>query len=244
MDRGEAERQYGFRLYQGGVPVGKKIRVVRIGDFDVEACAGTHLRQTNEAGLIKILKTERIQDGVERITFAAGIASVKHVQKHHSLLRESSETLRVFPDQLPKTVKRFFDEWKSQKKQIEKLRKHGGQSPLNALLDDAELIGDVKVLSQIVEDADKIIFEELLAMGRKVYDMEKTLAILGCDYEGAKLIIARSKDLDINCAALAKDAGKLLGGGGGGKPEFAQAGGSLSEGLAKAVEEIKKMIKP
>ncbi|UCG70895.1 MAG: alanine--tRNA ligase [Thermoplasmata archaeon] len=243
MDRGEAERQYGFRLYQGGVPVGKKIRVVRIGDFDVEACAGTHLRQTNEEGMIKILKTERIQDGVERIIFAAGIASVKHVQKHHALLRESSETLRVFPEQLPKTVKRFFEEWKSQKKQIEKLRKQGATSPIDVLLENAEIMGDVKVLSQIEEAADKIIFEELIAMGRKVYDMEKTIAILGCDYEGAKIIIARSKDMDLNCADLAKDAGKLLGGGGGGKPEFAQAGSGSGEGLKKAVAEIKKKLK-
>ncbi|UCE36083.1 MAG: alanine--tRNA ligase [Thermoplasmata archaeon] len=243
MDRGEAEKQYGFRLYQGGVPIGKKIRVVRIGDFDVEACAGTHVRQTNELGLIKILKTERIQDGVERIIFSAGMASVKHVQKHHSLLRESAGVLRVFPEQLPKTVNRFFEEWKSQKKQIEKLRKHGAQSPVQALKEGAELAGDVKLLSHIQEDADKNTFEELIAIGRKVYDMEKTVAILGCDFEGGKIIIARSKDLDLDCAALASEAGKLIGGGGGGKPEFAQAGGKSKKDIQKAVNELKKKIK-
>ncbi len=78
-------------------------------------------------------------------------------------------------------------------------------------------------------------------MGRKVYNMEKTVAILGCDYEGGKIIIARSKDLDLDCVTLAKEAGKLLGGGGGGKSEFAQAGGS-SEELEKVVNEIKKKL--
>jgi len=242
MDRSEAERQYGFRLYQGGVPVGKKLRVVKIGDFDVEACAGTHLGQTNELGLIKILKTERIQDGVERILFSAGMAAVRNVQKDHALLRESSEVLRVFPEQLPKTVKRFFEEWKSQKKQIEKLRKYGAQSPIQDLEAGAEHVGDVKVLVHIALDADKNILEELNAIGRKVYNMEKTVAILGCDYEGGKIIIARSKDLDLDCVTFAKEAGELLGGGGGGKPEFAQAGGS-SEELEKAVNEINKRIK-
>jgi alanyl-tRNA synthetase len=72
--------------------------------------------------------------------------------------------------------------------------------------------------------------------------MKKTVAILGCDYEGGKIIIARSSDLDLNCAELAKEAGKLLGGGGGGKPEFAQAGGA-SENLGSAVKEIIKSIK-
>jgi alanyl-tRNA synthetase len=243
MDRGEAEKRYGFRLYQGGVPVGKKIRVVRIGDFDVEACAGTHTKGTNDVGMIKILKTERIQDGVERITFAAGMASVKHVQKHHALLRESSDVLRVFPEQLPKTVKRFFDEWKGQKKQIEKLRKYGAQSPLEELKESAEHVGDASIMHHIAKDADKDTFEELIAVGRKVYDMDKTVAVLGCDFEGGKIIVARSKYLELDCRPHAKEAGKFLGGGGGGKPEFAQAGGDQPENLEKAVKDIKNKIK-
>ncbi len=243
MNRGEAEGRYGFRLYQGGVPVGKMIRVVRIGDFDVEACAGTHTRGTNEIGLIKILKTERIQDGVERVIFAAGMAAVAHVQKQHALLRGSSEILRVFPEQLPKTVQRFFEEWKAQRKQIEKLRKYGAHSPIQVLESNAELVGNVKLIPHIAKEADQNTFEELIVIARKIYDMENTVAILGCDFEGSKIILARSKDLDLDCAALAKEAGSLLHGGGGGKPEFAQAGGSSSEGLDKAVDEIKKKIK-
>lgn len=243
MDRGEAERQYGFRLYQGGVPVGKKIRVVRIGDFDVEACAGTHLRQSNETGLIKILKTERIQDGVERIIFSAGMAAVKHVQKHHSLLRESSGILRVFPEQLPKTVKKFFEEWKSQKKALEKIRKRGARASIDELLDKAEVVKDVRVISKVERNADKVDFDELVALGRKAFDLKNVVVVIGCDYEGGKIILGRSKDLDIDCAEMARIAGKMLGGGGGGKPEFAQAGGGSSEGLEKAVSEIKKQLK-
>ncbi len=243
MDRQDAERQFGFRLYQGGVPPGKKIRVVRIGDFDVEACAGTHIKATNELGLIKILKTERIQDGIERITFSAGMASVKHVQKYYFLLQQSSDILRVFPEQLPKTVSRFFEEWKSQKKQIEKLLKFGAQSPIQELKENAEVVGDVKLLSQITFDADKNTFEELVALGRKVHDMEKTVGILACDFEGAKIICARSKDLNLDCAKLAKEAGAIIGGGGGGKPEFAQAGGKSKEEIQKAVDEVKEKIR-
>src|SRR4030042_1722553 len=67
MPRNEAESRYGFRLYQGGAAPGKDIRVVKTGDWDVEACAGTHLRSTGETGFIKIIYTERIQNGVERL---------------------------------------------------------------------------------------------------------------------------------------------------------------------------------
>jgi alanyl-tRNA synthetase len=242
MDRGEAEKQYGFRLYQGGVPVGKKLRVVRIGDFDVEACAGTHVRQTNEIGMIKILKTERIQDGVERIIFAAGMASVKQVQKHHALLRESSDILRVFPEQLPKTVNRFFEEWKTQKKTIEKMRKQGGGISLEDLLEKAKKVGDVRVISLVKEEADKFDFEEMVALGRKAHNLKKVVCIFGCNYEGPKIIIAKSMDLAVNCVDLAKEAGSILGGGGGGKPEFAQAGGQMGGDLKKAIEVIMEKL--
>lgn len=242
MDRGEAERQYGFRLYQGGVPVGKKLRVVKIGDFDVEACAGTHVRQTNELGLIKILKTERIQDGVERIIFSAGMASVKHVQKHYALLRESSDVLRVFPDQLPKTVQRFFEEWKLQKKTIEKMRKQGTGPSFDDIIKNADMVGDIRMVSIVKDEADKMDFDELIALGRKAFTQKKVICILGANFQGPKIIVARSKDLDINCIDLAKKAGSILGGGGGGKPEFAQAGGSSNADLEKAVEEIKQEI--
>jgi len=243
MDRGEAEKLYGFRLYQGGVPVGKKIRVVRIGDFDVEACAGTHVKTTNELGFIKILKTERIQDGIGRITFAAGMAAVAHVQKQAALLSEASEVISVFPEQLPKSVKRFFEEWKSQKKAIEKLRKSGGMASIDEVLAKAEDINGVKVASKIITNSEKEDFQELEALGRKAHDKDKLILILGCDYQGAKLILARSEDLDINLADLAREAGVFIGGGGGGKPEFAQAGGKEGKGLDKAVVEVKKRLK-
>ena len=70
--RGVAEQNYSFRIYQGGVVPSNDVRIVNIGGLDIEACGGTHVFNTGEIGLIKILKTERIQDGVVRIEFVAG----------------------------------------------------------------------------------------------------------------------------------------------------------------------------
>ncbi|RLJ09761.1 MAG: alanine--tRNA ligase, partial [Candidatus Aenigmatarchaeota archaeon] len=75
MPRSQAEKKYGFVLYQGGASPGKTIRVVSIGDLDSEACAGTHVSNTKEIGIIKIIRTERIQDGVNRIEFTCGKAA-------------------------------------------------------------------------------------------------------------------------------------------------------------------------
>ncbi len=121
FSRDEAEKQFGFRIYQGGYVPGKQIRIVNIKGIDVEACGGTHLKNSNEVGLFKILKREGIQDGVERILFVCGIPAIKHVQRIESLVLESAQKFSVSEKDLPKTAERFFSEWKEQNKKIEQL---------------------------------------------------------------------------------------------------------------------------
>jgi alanyl-tRNA synthetase len=127
MDRNEAEQKYGFSLYQGGVPPGTIIRIVKVRTddpnvTDVQACAGTHMTSTGKLGSLQILKTERIQDGVERFEFVAGEAAVVNVQQLRARESKSSQTLRVRAEQLPAAVGRFFEEWKQRGKEIERLK--------------------------------------------------------------------------------------------------------------------------
>ena len=136
LPRSEAEKIFGFELYQGGVPPGNQIRVVKVGS-DIEACAGTHVTNTGMIGAIKILHTERIQDGVERIEFAAGEAAVRASQARDDLLTESAGVLRVPSEQLPKTAGRFFEEWKGQQKEIERLKEDLARVQLKSLASEA-----------------------------------------------------------------------------------------------------------
>lgn len=133
MDRNSAEKTYGFRLYQGGVPPGDSIRVLNIPGIDVEACGGTHLDNTSEVEKIRIIKTERIQDGVNRIIFAAGkmvdayqkeekdlyniivgtldpFYKIKEEKGISEQLKEVSKLFSVQYDQINKTIKRFLKE--------------------------------------------------------------------------------------------------------------------------------------
>ncbi|HDO19550.1 MAG TPA: alanine--tRNA ligase [Thermoplasmatales archaeon] len=80
LDRSVAEQRYGIRLYQGGVPESRFIRVINIPGVDVEACGGTHLDNTSEVERIKIVKSERIQDGVNRLVFVAGLENVEKLE--------------------------------------------------------------------------------------------------------------------------------------------------------------------
>jgi alanyl-tRNA synthetase len=95
---------------------------VTVKDFDVECCGGTHVIGTNEIGPIKILRSERIQDGLERIEFSAGLAAIRQMQHKDAILKAAAETLSVQPDELPKTTQRFFEEWKQLRKENEGLK--------------------------------------------------------------------------------------------------------------------------
>lgn len=139
MERNDAEREHGFRLYQGGVPPGNLIRVLNIPGIDVEACGGTHLNNTKEIEKVRILKTERIADGVNRITFAAGkmadayqtqekelyqlitklLSPVYTITTHENIaeqLRETEKFFSISANQLEKTVQRFLKETNKKEK--------------------------------------------------------------------------------------------------------------------------------
>ncbi|MEF8878943.1 MAG: alanine--tRNA ligase [Candidatus Thermoplasmatota archaeon] len=133
LDRNTAEKEYGFRLYQGGVPPGNSIRVLDIPGVDVEACGGTHLNNIGEIGKIRIIRSERIQDGVNRVVFAAGemvdafeeeekklydeaidkISQYYKVEKREDFSKTLDEVCNIFSvqrNQLLKTLKRFLKE--------------------------------------------------------------------------------------------------------------------------------------
>ncbi|MBI4739471.1 alanine--tRNA ligase [Candidatus Woesearchaeota archaeon] len=111
-----AEAEYGTRLYQGGVAPGKQLRIVEIPGFDVEACGGTHLNMTGEAGRIKIIKSSKLQDGIVRIEFAAGNAALQLMNKEDSLLNEIARLLQCNTALVIGRSEELFVKWKAAKK--------------------------------------------------------------------------------------------------------------------------------
>ncbi|MBU0535620.1 MAG: alanine--tRNA ligase, partial [Nanoarchaeota archaeon] len=113
LPREEAEKRYGMAIYQGGAVPGKMIRVVEIPEVDVEACGGTHLNSTGEAGEIKILKSAKIQDGIVRITFTAGKAACKEAKQEEDILKQTAKILECDIDQVPGRTQELFAKWKT-----------------------------------------------------------------------------------------------------------------------------------
>ncbi|WP_445474083.1 alanine--tRNA ligase [Methanococcoides methylutens] len=242
MDRTEAEQKYGFRLYQGGVPPGKMIRVMQVGN-DIEACAGTHCTNTGLVGPIKILKTERIQDGVERIEYAAGEAAIKAMQDLESLVRDSSETLRVSAEQLPSTIERFFDEWKDLKKENTKLKDELAHVRVSQLITDAETINGIRVIAKAVPHADS---DELTKTAGELTQEKDVVAVLISELDGVKIVAAAGDEAvknGVNVGLIVKEMSAIVGGGGGGRPNMARGGGTDPSNMTSALDRGIELLK-
>jgi len=116
MEKDLAEKKYGFRLYQGGSIPGNELRIIKIGDLDVEACGGTHLKNTRETGKIRITSSKRIQDGIIRLEIKAGKAVDFHNKGSVSLANDVAELLGCSYAQIPEKCEMLFYSWKQNKK--------------------------------------------------------------------------------------------------------------------------------
>ncbi|MBS3151787.1 alanine--tRNA ligase [Candidatus Woesearchaeota archaeon] len=123
MPREEAEKKYGFTIYQGGVPIGHDLRIINIVGVDVEACGGTHLDNTKEAEKIKILKSTKVSDSIVRIEFVAGKAAFEEENKDLRILNELAVLLNCERKQIPERLQELFNIWKNVVKKGKTLNK-------------------------------------------------------------------------------------------------------------------------
>ncbi len=148
MDRNEAEQEYGHSLYQGGVVPGEEIRVVDIEDWNAQACAGTHCTRTGEVGLIKVIGRERIQEGVERLIFAAGEPVLEAIQEREEKAEETADILRAESGEIDEAAQKLFTQWKSAQKEKDSLRSRLADFQVDELKDEADRMGDLRVVAR------------------------------------------------------------------------------------------------
>jgi alanyl-tRNA synthetase len=254
LPRNEAEARYGFRLYQGGAVPGKDIRVVKTGDWDVEACAGTHLGSTGEVGFVKIVYTERVQDGVERLGYAVGLKALEAVQQQETLLSKVSEALNAPVDKLDKTAEKVVKELKEA--QLEKrhlLKELAEKESAVAQTQSAEDAVEVEGVSIVKRDFGEVIdVNRMLTTASEIIKRNDSAVTLyyGADGKTCRLMVMAGEAAvkkGVNAGSIVKEAAPIFGGGGGGRPNFAQGGGTqcgkLQEAVQAAEEAVKKQLK-
>ncbi|MHA1913523.1 MAG: alanine--tRNA ligase [Promethearchaeota archaeon] len=193
IPRIEAEKKYGMAIYQGGAVPGKNLRIVEIPNIDVEACGGTHLNNTSETGYIHITKSQKIQDGIIRLTFTAGQATKKLREQHKSLINELKTILNVDRKHLVGRVNELLEKWRN----IVKALKTGNVNESDLILTSSEIFeGDVlseisQILSIKKEDVPSKIQKFRLEWAEGVTKIEQMKTLLNGEF--LKELIGQSK---------------------------------------------------
>lgn len=244
MQRKEAEERYGFRLYQGGVVPTKMLRIVNIGDWDIEACGGTHNKSTGEVGFIKITKVERVQDGVERLEFVAGEPAVDYVHTMESTLDELSSLLSVQKDNLSKAVKSLAAELEKTRSRVEALGARLVEISVPQVVSQAKKIGSVKLY---VGSQDDLGEEQIIAQGSKCVSVEPSLVYVSLfsTPKSTRIICFvgdAARKAGLSADEIARTAARELGGSAGGSATFAQGGGPDTSRVSEAVSAVQRLV--
>ncbi len=206
MDRGEAEKKYGFRLYQGGGAIGKRIRVIDTIGVDVEACGGLHRKNTSEIGFVKITGFEQIQDGVIRVHYKAGPAALAYVQHIEKTVEETAVALGANKASLVASSRKFYEEWKERGKETEKLKEELAKGLADKLVCEAKL----GIVEKTIDVDQKTLEKLALEISEK-----KCTAILS--NETGMIVVTCPMDSKHDAIALLKERGM-----GGGTAKFAR----------------------
>jgi len=222
---------------------GDRVRVISLADFSRELCGGTHTNQTGDLGLFKIISESSVASGVRRIEAVTGRTAVDVVQQTAGLLNESAILLREKTEALPQRIQKLLKQQKETEKEIEKLK--GRISELTSEKSDEDL-HTVNGATVLVKRVDAESPAALRTMADRFKDnLSSGIVVLGGVSSGKALLIAVvTKDLagKFHAGNIIKHAAGVVGGGGGGRPDMAQAGGSQPENLDKALAAALEMI--
>ena len=219
----------------------EKVRVVQINDFSIEFCGGTHCENTDQIGMLKIVSESAIGAGMRRIVAVTGQQAYEYAVKHDEILKEIQDEVKATKvDDIQNKVVALEDALREEQKTVEQLKSQINQAKASALTDDIKDINGLKVIAKIV-DVDGMNDLRELSDNWKTQNLSDVL-ILGTTVAGKANMLISLNDKAIKAGHKAGDlikiAAPIFGGGGGGRPNMAQAGGKNPAGLAKALETV------
>jgi alanyl-tRNA synthetase len=227
-----------------GEKYGNEVRTVKIGRFSLELCGGTHCARTGEIGLVKLVQERGIASGVRRIEAVSGLGSLELFREEHALLRAMEEQLSVPRGKVFLEFERRLEQMRELQKELGRHRKHLVREQLSQKVAEAESVAGVRVFAHRVDDMDPQEMRELADDLRR--DLPSGVVVLGRSSGGkASLLVAVTDDLKKRLPAgdLVKALGKIIGGGGGGRPDMAEAGGKNPERLEEALQQAAHLVR-
>ena len=221
-----------------GEKYGENVRVVSIGDYSQELCAGTHVKNTGEIGLFKITSESSIAAGIRRLEAVTGNDALTRIRQKEKTLDRLCNVLDVQENMAVQRAEELMLQVRDLRKDVQKAKKEGTREFSSELIANAREISGVKIVTEVIEGVD---IDDL----RKTVDSLKeslgsVAIVLGTTEDGkVTLITSLSNDLvkkGLHAGNIARDIAKIVGGGGGGRADMAQAGGQLPDKINEAID--------
>ena len=242
----EAKKTGAMALF--GEKYGEEVRVVIMSDYSKEFCGGTHVKNTGMIGQFKIISENGVAAGVRRIEAITAGNVVKYYDKLEETLGEVAKALKSAPDKVVEKAKSLMDELKALHSENESMKNKAAKEAIGDVMDKVVIVNDIKVLAVNVPDTDG---NELRNLGDELkVKLGEGVVFLASAKDGKVSLVAMATDgavkTGVHAGNLIKAIAPAVGGGGGGRPNMAQAGGKLPEKVDEAVsmvvEEVKKQL--
>ena len=227
-----------------GEKYGDKVRVVKMGDFSVELCGGTHVANTADITSFKIISESGVAAGVRRIEALTGEGLMKYYANALNMLTEAAQTAKAEPDKLVQKIQAMQDEIKSLHSENEKLKAKLANDAVGDVDSQIEEVKGMKFLAMNVPDVD---MNGLRNLGDQMKEkIGEGVVVLASANDGKVTLLAMATDAAMKKGAhagnLIKEIASLVGGGGGGRPNMAQAGGKNPAGIDEALKKAKEVV--
>ena len=228
-----------------GEKYGDEVRVVGMGEFSKEFCGGTHVKNTGMIGQFKIISESGVAAGIRRIEAITGHNVIKYYENLEQTIAEAAKIIKASPDKLVEKAKHLMEEMKTLQSENESLKNKAAKEALGDVMDKVVEIGGVKVLSVEIPETDG---NELRTLGDELKNkLGEGLIFLASAKDGKVNLVAMATDgavkAGVHAGNLIKTVAPIVGGGGGGRPNMAQAGGKLPDKIGQAVETVKDEVK-
>ncbi len=243
MSLEEARKTGAMALF--GEKYGETVRVVTIGEFSTELCGGTHVKNTDSIVAFKILSETGIAAGVRRIEALTGDGVLKYYKELEKQLTGVANIAHTEPTQLAKKFEHMAAEIKNLKSENESLKNKLAQNEIGSVMDQVQEINGIKLLASKVENMD---MNGLRTLGDKLKEkLENGVILLASAKDEKVSLLAMATEPAMKAGAhagnLIKEIAKLVGGGGGGRPNMAQAGGKNIDGIESAIKQAVSVLK-
>ena len=228
-----------------GEKYGDIVRVVSVPGFSIELCGGSHVKNIGQIGRFKIISESGVAAGVRRIEAITGRAAILDANKQNKILNSVSSLLKVRADDLPAQIEKILAEDKSMKKQLDEVHALKEKAEANKLLMAAKDIGKLKYLSGV-------------AQAKNMDELRDIADFLSGKLDGGVVVLAAVNDnkvnlvvkadkkavgLGVHSGKIVKEISKIIGGGGGGRPDMAQAGGKNPDALPEMFDRAEEILK-